>query len=74
LVARRQPFQNSGLPVFPTSSMVAVGLLALENTDNTDGSWVIAVGDLKDHLFSTAEREGFESAVKRIFNSLAGPG
>src|SRR5665811_1461532 len=32
-------------PVFPTTSRVAVGLLTLENTSNTVGSWVIAVGD-----------------------------
>jgi hypothetical protein len=43
-------FSELIFPVFPTTSRVAVGLLNtgkkyLENTSNTDGPWVIAVGD-----------------------------
>ena len=42
---RRQPFQNSDFQCFQQLQRLPWDCQTLENTGNTNGSWVIAVGD-----------------------------
>ncbi|MBZ5615538.1 MAG: hypothetical protein LAO23_16135 [Acidobacteriia bacterium] len=45
-------FSELIVPVFPTTSMVAVGLLNTGKYEKTSESWVIAVGDSKAQVSS----------------------